>query len=73
MASRLHEARPQSNLTLLEGVGHFLMIEQQSFQVTDLIVGAVTVAMLGYVLNAAFLLIEKRLLHWHYGATRAND
>jgi ABC-type nitrate/sulfonate/bicarbonate transport system permease component len=56
-----------------DGLGHFLMIEQQSFQVTDLIVGAVTVAMLGYVLNAAFLLIEKRLLHWHYGATRAND
>jgi pimeloyl-ACP methyl ester carboxylesterase len=27
MASRLHEARSQSNLTLLEGVGHFPMIE----------------------------------------------
>jgi ABC-type nitrate/sulfonate/bicarbonate transport system permease component len=56
-----------------DGLGHFLMLEQQSFQVTDLIVGAVTVAMLGYLLNTAFLLIEKRVLHWHFGATRAQD
>ncbi|GAA5186304.1 ABC transporter permease subunit [Rugosimonospora acidiphila] len=56
-----------------DGLGHFLMIEQQSFQVTDLIVGAVTVAMLGYLLNSAFLLIERRVLHWHFGATRAQD
>jgi ABC-type nitrate/sulfonate/bicarbonate transport system permease component len=56
-----------------DGLGHLLMIEQQSFQVTDLIVGAVSVAMLGYLLNTAFLLIEKRVLHWHYGATRAQD
>ncbi|MDB4872694.1 MAG: NitT/TauT family transport system permease protein/sulfonate transport system permease protein [Gemmatimonadales bacterium] len=56
-----------------DGLGHLLMIQQQSFQVTDLIVGAVTVAMLGYLLNTAFLLIEKRVLHWHFGATRAQD
>jgi ABC-type nitrate/sulfonate/bicarbonate transport system permease component len=56
-----------------DGLGHLLMIEQQSFQVTDLIVGAVSVAMLGYLLNTAFLLIEKRVLHWHHGATRAQD
>ncbi|MEV4458698.1 ABC transporter permease [Microbispora sp. NPDC049633] len=56
-----------------DGLGHLLMIQQQSFQVTDLIVGAATIAMLGYALNSAFLFIERRVLHWHFGATRTHD
>ncbi|GGO16435.1 ABC transporter permease [Microbispora bryophytorum] len=56
-----------------DGLGHLLMIQQQSFQVTDLIVGAVTIALLGYALNAAFLFVERRVLHWHFGATRTHD
>ncbi|GLW25392.1 ABC transporter permease [Microbispora triticiradicis] len=56
-----------------DGLGHLLMIQQQSFLVTDLIVGAATIAMLGYLLNFAFLFVERRILHWHFGATRAQD
>jgi ABC-type nitrate/sulfonate/bicarbonate transport system permease component len=56
-----------------DGLGHYLMLAQQSFQVVDLIVGALSVAVLGYLLNAIFLLIEKRVLHWHYAAIRTQD
>lgn len=55
------------------GLGHYLMLEQQSFEVANLFVGAVTVAIIGYLLNAIFLLIERRVLHWHFGATKASS
>jgi ABC-type nitrate/sulfonate/bicarbonate transport system permease component len=56
-----------------DGLGHYLMLAQQSFQVVDLIVGALSVAVIGYLLNTIFLLIEKRVLHWHYAAIRTQD
>jgi ABC-type nitrate/sulfonate/bicarbonate transport system permease component len=55
------------------GLGHYLMLEQQSFLVVDLFVGAITVAIIGYLLNAIFLLIERRVLHWHFGSLKKND
>jgi ABC-type nitrate/sulfonate/bicarbonate transport system permease component len=32
--------------------------------------GVLTLAMLGYILNGLFLLIENRVLAWHYGYTQ---
>jgi ABC-type nitrate/sulfonate/bicarbonate transport system permease component len=46
------------------GLGHRIIDAQQVFNVKDMYTSILITGALGYVLNLAFLLIEKRLVHW---------
>jgi ABC-type nitrate/sulfonate/bicarbonate transport system permease component len=52
------------------GVGYFILSAQRGFKIRDMFAGVLTLAMLGYLLNRLFLLIENRVLAWHYGYTQ---
>nr|WP_314073426.1 ABC transporter permease [uncultured Roseococcus sp.] len=46
------------------GIGYFILEAQQVLNVRALFAGVLTVAAVGYLLNAIFLLIERRLTRW---------
>jgi len=48
-----------------DGLGYFTLLAQRTFKVTDMYAGIFTLALLGYVLNRAFLAVEARLIRWH--------
>jgi ABC-type nitrate/sulfonate/bicarbonate transport system permease component len=50
------------------GIGYFVLQSQRSFAITEMWSGILLLGILGYVLNALFLLIERRVLRWHRGA-----
>lgn len=47
------------------GIGFYILNAQQTLDIARMYAGAITVAAVGYGLNAAFLALERRLLHWH--------
>jgi ABC-type nitrate/sulfonate/bicarbonate transport system permease component len=49
-----------------DGLGYFTLLAQRTFKVTDMYAGIFTLALLGYVLNRVFLLVEARLIRWHH-------
>jgi ABC-type nitrate/sulfonate/bicarbonate transport system permease component len=52
------------------GIGYFILSAQRGFKIREMFAGVLTLAVLGYVLNRAFLAIENRVLAWHYGYTQ---
>jgi ABC-type nitrate/sulfonate/bicarbonate transport system permease component len=48
-----------------DGLGYFTLLAQRTFKVPDMYAGIFTLALLGYVLNRVFLLVESRLIRWH--------
>jgi len=52
------------------GIGYFILSAQRGFKIRDMFAGVLTLALLGYILNRLFLLIENRVLAWHYGYTQ---
>jgi ABC-type nitrate/sulfonate/bicarbonate transport system permease component len=52
------------------GIGYFILSAQRGFKIREMFAGVLTLAMLGYILNRLFLLIENRVLAWHYGYTQ---
>jgi ABC-type nitrate/sulfonate/bicarbonate transport system permease component len=48
-----------------DGLGYFVLLAQRTFKVPDMYAGIFTLALLGYVLNRLFLLIESGLIRWH--------
>jgi ABC-type nitrate/sulfonate/bicarbonate transport system permease component len=50
------------------GIGYFILQAQRSFAITEMWSGILLLGLLGYVLNAVFTLIERRVLRWHRGA-----
>lgn len=46
------------------GIGYYIMKSQQEFDMSRLLAAVVTVAAVGYVLNAIFLVVERRITHW---------
>jgi ABC-type nitrate/sulfonate/bicarbonate transport system permease component len=52
------------------GIGYFILSAQRGFKIRDMFAGVLTLAALGYILNWLFLLIENRILAWHYGYTQ---
>lgn len=50
------------------GIGYFVLESQRSFAITEMWSGILLLGILGYVLNAVFMLIERRVLRWHRGA-----
>jgi ABC-type nitrate/sulfonate/bicarbonate transport system permease component len=51
-----------------EGIGYFVLQSQRSFAIPEMWSGILLLGILGYVLNALFLLVERRVLRWHRGA-----
>ncbi len=51
------------------GLGYYILEAQRTFAVPQMFGGILMLAILGYVLNNLFLMIEARVLSWHYGQT----
>jgi ABC-type nitrate/sulfonate/bicarbonate transport system permease component len=52
------------------GIGYFILSAQRGFKIREMFAGVLTLAALGYILNRLFLMIENRMLAWHYGYTQ---
>ncbi|WP_199432277.1 ABC transporter permease [Qaidamihabitans albus] len=50
------------------GIGYFVLQAQRSFAIPEMWSGIVLLGLLGYLLNAALALVERRVLRWHRGA-----
>jgi ABC-type nitrate/sulfonate/bicarbonate transport system permease component len=50
------------------GIGYFVLQSQRTFSIPEMWSGIFLLGILGYVLNAGFILIERRVLRWHRGA-----
>jgi ABC-type nitrate/sulfonate/bicarbonate transport system permease component len=50
------------------GLGHYLLVQRSTFAVPEMYAGILFLGLLGYVLNRLFLVVERRVLAWHYGA-----
>jgi ABC-type nitrate/sulfonate/bicarbonate transport system permease component len=50
------------------GLGFYLIVQQNTFSYPELYAGLLFLGLLGYALNRLFLVAERRLLAWHYGA-----
>ncbi len=53
------------------GLGYFVLQSQRTFAIPEMWSGILLLGLVGYSLNAAFLVVEKRVLHWHRGARAA--
>jgi len=51
-----------------DGLGRYILFQQRQFNVPEMYGGIFFLGLLGYVLNQAFLVAERRALAWHYGA-----
>ncbi len=47
------------------GIGHFLLKAQAGFDLVAMWTGLILMGLLGYLLNVAFDLVERRVLRWH--------
>ncbi len=52
-----------------DGLGHYIRVEQSLFNIPEMYAGILFLGLLGFVLNGVFVLIERRALSWHHGAT----
>ena len=52
------------------GIGYFILAAQRGFKIREMYAGVLTLALVGYVLNRVFLVVENHVLAWHQGATQ---
>jgi ABC-type nitrate/sulfonate/bicarbonate transport system permease component len=50
------------------GIGYFVLQAQRSFAIPEMWSGILLLGILGYLLNGAVVLVERRVLRWHRGA-----
>jgi ABC-type nitrate/sulfonate/bicarbonate transport system permease component len=50
------------------GIGYFVLQSQRTFAIPEMWSGIILLGILGYVLNAIFVVVERRVLRWHRGA-----
>jgi ABC-type nitrate/sulfonate/bicarbonate transport system permease component len=50
------------------GLGFYLIDRQRNYDITEMWAAFLLLACIGYLLNTAFLLVERRLLRWHEAA-----
>jgi ABC-type nitrate/sulfonate/bicarbonate transport system permease component len=55
-------------LGVYNGLGEYISAMQDLQRVSDMYAGILFLGLLGYVLNRTFLVAERRVLRWHYGA-----
>jgi len=51
-----------------DGIGYYIVNAQQSFDYLGMWSGIIVLAIIGIVANLLFVVVENRVLHWHYGA-----
>lgn len=51
-----------------DGMGFLILQSQRAFRIPEMYAGVITLGLLGYLLNRAFLVVEGRLLGWHQRA-----
>jgi ABC-type nitrate/sulfonate/bicarbonate transport system permease component len=49
------------------GIGYFILQSQRSFAITEMWSGILLLGLLGYLFNAVFTIVERRVLAWHFG------
>ena len=54
-----------------DGIGVYLLRSQETFRIADGLAGICAIAAVGWLINAAFLEIDRRMLHWHHATTAA--
>lgn len=52
------------------GIGYFILGSQRTLQVANMYAGMLVLALTGYAVNRAFLLVDARLMAWHKEYTR---
>jgi ABC-type nitrate/sulfonate/bicarbonate transport system permease component len=50
-----------------DGIGFFILQSQRTFAIPEMWSGILVLGILGYALNGAVVLVERRLLRWHRG------
>jgi ABC-type nitrate/sulfonate/bicarbonate transport system permease component len=55
------------------GIGYFVLQSQRSFAIPEMWSGIILLGILGYLFNAVFLLVERRMLAWHRGARAGSE
>jgi ABC-type nitrate/sulfonate/bicarbonate transport system permease component len=53
------------------GIGYFVLQSQRSFAIPEMWSGILLLGILGYGLNALFVVVERRVLRWHRGARQS--
>lgn len=48
------------------GLGYFVVQAQRSFAIPEMWSGILLIGLLGYLMNAAFMWVERRIIGWHY-------
>lgn len=51
------------------GLGFYLINAQRNYEITEMWSALLMLALIGYALNTVFLVVERRLLRWHEGAS----
>lgn len=51
------------------GIGTYLLRSQETFHIADAMAGICVIALVGWAINAGFMILTRRLLHWHHAAT----
>jgi NitT/TauT family transport system permease protein len=54
----------------VDGIGHFILKMQRTFNIPEMYAGIVMLGITGFGLNALFMRMDKRLLSWHEGWKR---
>jgi ABC-type nitrate/sulfonate/bicarbonate transport system permease component len=52
------------------GIGYFILGSQRTLHITQMYAGILTLALTGYAINRAFLLVDGRVMAWHKEMTR---
>lgn len=55
------------------GLGHYISLSQQAGQYADSLAGVLLAGLFGTAINATAVLLERRVLAWHHGMTKARD
>jgi sulfonate transport system permease protein len=53
-------------VTPSDGVGSFARTAQMSFDLNSMWTALILMGLVGYFLNLAYILVEKRILRWHF-------
>jgi ABC-type nitrate/sulfonate/bicarbonate transport system permease component len=56
-----------------DGLGRYILFQQSQFNLPEMYGGILFLGLLGYALNQLFLVAERRVLFWHFGAAGASD
>jgi NitT/TauT family transport system permease protein len=69
VANALLVAVTSEMLLSTDGIGLFIMASQERFRIANGLAGILVVAVLGWLVNRAIIVLDRRFLAWHYATT----